>query len=136
MPGFGSSGQYGFGDGGGKDIVVGKIEDIKSAPKYGERRVIVREKSGRRSTMAVDMPSDCSAKLERKETYRFRVEEKEDTRGGYKSASRSSSFRIYHCDDAPEPYNAYGGWESSFGRSGSHDSDGGGSGRFGRKFSG
>lgn len=102
--GFGSSGSYGFGEGSGKEMLIGKIEDIKAAPEYGERRIIVREKTGRRSTVAVDMPTGCSSKLERKETYAFSVEEKSSVRSGQGSRMKSSSFRSYHCDDEPSMY--------------------------------
>jgi hypothetical protein len=130
--GFGSSGSYGFGDGGSKEILIGKLEDIKAAPHNGERRLIVREKTGRCSTVAVDIPSEYSSKLERKETYCFSVEEKSDVRNGQGSRMKSSSFRAYHCDDAPSEYTGSEGRGDLLNRFGG--SERGGVDRHSRKF--
>lgn len=135
MARFGSSGGHGFGGDDNKEMIVGKVEDIKSAPQYGERRIIVREKTGSRSTLAVDMPTGCSADLKCKETYCFSVEEKESTRGGgMGTRMKSSSFKSYHCEDTPEKYSAGAGQSSMFGRFG-NDERGGGS-RRNRTFTG
>lgn len=132
MPNFGSSGRHGHDDSSPKNMIVGKIEDIKSAPAPGERRVVVREKGGRRATMAVDMPTNCSKDLERKETYKFAVKEKDAVNfAGTSQRLKASRFKSYHCDEPPEKYTGSGGWGQAQNRFGGSD---GSSSRRGRKF--
>lgn len=118
-----SGGLYGSSNSGNKDIIVGKIEDIKASPSPGERRVVVREKGGRRATLAVDMPTRCSKDLERKETYAFAVEEKDakNFAGTSQRLKAASRFKSYHCDDAPEKYTGIGGWGQATNRFGSEE---------------
>lgn len=132
MAGFGSSGHYGFGDDSNKQKLTGRIEDIKPAPQHGEKRLIVRDKAGGKS-VAVDIKTDCSVGLERKETYHFLVEEKDAVRSGQGSRMKSSSFKSYQCEDAPSLYGSGSSWDSSFNRFGNSER-GGGTDRSKRKF--
>ena len=134
MPGFGSSGRFNFGDGEDKQTLVGKVTDIKSAPGAGEKRIIVREKSGARASVAVDMPAGCSKDIERKETYCFTVQEKNQSREGCDSGRKKPpSYRAYDCEDKPSLYTGREGRGDAFNRFG-NDERGGGTDRSKRKF--
>lgn len=132
MAGFGSSGRYGCSDNSNKQRLTGKIEDIKPAPQHGEKRLIVREKGGGKS-IAIDIDTDCSTGLERKQSYNFLVEEKNATRSGQGSRMKSPSFKSYHCEDEPSVYGSGSSWDSTFNRFGNSER-GGGSDRNKRKF--
>lgn len=134
MPGFGTSGRHNFGGEGGKERIVGKVEDIKAAPKTGEKRVIIREKDGSRSSMAVDMPTGCCTDLERKKTYSFEAEKKQSHHnGGGQMRNETQSYRAYHCDTKPHEYTGTEGRTDVFDRFGDNER-GGGTDRSKRKF--
>ncbi len=133
MAGFGSSGRYGFGGGGDKEKLTGRIEDIKAAPQHGEKRLIVRDKQANKS-VAIDIPTSESLGLERKETYHFMVEEKHARRDGQGGRAMTPTQRTYQCDDRPAEYGSGSSWDNVLNRFG--DNDRGGSGRRGRTFKG
>jgi len=107
MKGRGFSGSYGSNDGGDKEELIGTIQEKKASPERGHKRLIVKEKYGRRKAVAIDVPVPTSTKVDRKETYRFMVEDKEKSRGeryGGEHKSQTSGFRTYRSDDMPDVF--------------------------------
>ena len=92
-----------FDNRGSSEIKNGTVSDIKASPERGKKRVIVREKSARAQSFAVDIPMREAREIERKETYSFRVENKPaKSYGG--SREKKIGFRAYNCDEAPTAY--------------------------------
>lgn len=119
------SGKNRFETNGKGETIVGKVEEIKNAPQHGQKRLIIREK-GSRKAASVDIPTKQSKNVERKETYKFDVEEKDssDRYGGTGSRRSTSGFKNYYSDSAPEKFglgskdymSRFGGGRSGSGR--------------------
>lgn len=87
-----------------KEVLVGKVEDVKAAAETGKKRLIVREKGGARLAHSVEVPIPHMNDIERKKDYKFLVEEKDrERRYGYVREKRSGT-RNYFSDDKPEPW--------------------------------
>lgn len=91
---------------GPKNIKNGTVSDIKAAPERGKKRIIVREKSARAQSFAVDIPMKEARQIERKEAYAFDVREKPEKSYG---REKKTGFKTYYCDEAPEKYGGSGG---------------------------
>jgi len=123
---FGSSSGVTLEQTGKSKKIVGKVEDIITAPQPGEKRLMVREKTGARRTVAVDVPIRHTTEVERKETYRFDAVEKDTSRYGYKGRPSTTGFKAYQSDEKPEVYSGSGGWDAIFDRFGGGDRPGNG----------
>lgn len=91
---------------GPKNIKNGTVSDIKASPERGKKRIIVREKSARAQSFAVDIPMREARNVERKESYSFDVKEKPIKPYG---SDKKTGFKSYYCDEAPEKYGGGGG---------------------------
>ncbi|HPD82929.1 MAG: hypothetical protein R3D88_03360 [Alphaproteobacteria bacterium] len=89
---------------GTKEIKRAEVIDTKAAPTTGYKRVLVREKSVSGQMAAIDIPVKEAGKIEKKKTYNFAVEEKDENRYGASSRSKKCGFKTYICEDAPEIY--------------------------------
>lgn len=89
--------------GGARAELVAKIAEIKAAPHHGQKRLVVRGE-GAKGHAVIDIDVAEARDLEEKGTYRFQVTEKNAGRPGQSTMQRSSGFKNYYCDDAPEKY--------------------------------
>ena len=80
------------------------VSDIKASPERGKKRLIVREKSARGQSCAIDIPISESKHIERKEAYSFLVEEKTEDRYGNSGRKKNTGYKTYYCDEKPEKY--------------------------------
>jgi len=106
MKGRGFSNGFGSSDN-DKEELIGTVQEKKASPERGQKRLIVKEKYGRRKAVAIDVPVQNSTKVDRKETYAFKVEDKEKAREqsyGYEHKSLTGGFRTYRSDDMPEKF--------------------------------
>jgi hypothetical protein len=102
------------GSGSGTDGAVGalkemvaKIQEMKAAPHHGQKRLVIREKGKIHTHSVIDIDMKHARDIEEKGTYKFKVEEKEDSRNGQKKKHNSSTgFKAYHCGDKPIEYTA------------------------------
>jgi hypothetical protein len=110
MSRFNRSEKYSLGSQAPKEEKHGTVRNIKGSPEKGKKRLMVREKSSGGRSFAVDIDINAARKIERKETYTFQVEEKHsDDRYGSMGRKKSSGFKTYYCDEAPEKYGGGGG---------------------------
>jgi len=82
---------------GPKNIKNGTVSDIKASPERGKKRIIVREKSARAQSFAVDIPMREARDVEPKESYSFDVKEKPIKPYG---SDKKTGFKSYYCDEA------------------------------------
>ena len=103
-------GRYSGGDGSlgetssQKETKCAKVVDTKAAPSTGYKRVIVRDRSAGQKISAIDIPNQEARHVEKKKTYNFEVEEKQETRYGGGGRTKKHGFRTYICEEAPELY--------------------------------
>lgn len=92
-----------FSKSGKSDIKHATVSDIKASTERGKKRLIVREKSARGQSFAIDIPMSEAKKIERKKSYEFQVEDKPAKAYGG-GRTKKTGYRIYNCDEAPEEY--------------------------------
>jgi len=97
--------------------MIAKIQDMKAAPHHGQKRLVVREHGKVHQQAVIDIDMSAMRDLEEGETYVFSVKEKDDSRYGYQR-KKMTSFKAYHCDDAPEEFTATTLTEQQFSRFG------------------
>ena len=85
-----------------KEMLVGKVVDVKSSAERGRKRLIVRDSSGRQSAHHVEIPMKEMHKIERSKSYEFLVEEKEPV-SELGRRPKQSGGKHYICDDPPQP---------------------------------
>lgn len=81
----------------------GTVSEVRASPERGKKRFIVREKSARGQSFAVDIPMSEARHVERKETYSFNVQDKPAKAYGG-GREKKTGFRSYNCDEAPSQY--------------------------------
>ena len=113
MAKFGSSNVH---EGDGAYIqMIAKIQDIKAAPHHGQKRLVVREHGKVHQQAVIDIDMSAMRDIEEDETYVFNVKEKDGSRYGYQR-KKLTSFKAYHCDEAPGEFTATTLTEQQFSR--------------------
>lgn len=99
-----SAQKFDYGGGpGSKQELVGRIAEMKAAPRMGHKRVEIKEKGGTNRTLEIDVPIKQAQDLERKKSYKFLVEEKEKPAyAGSSSRGAGQDYTIYNGLDKPK----------------------------------
>lgn len=111
--------------------MIAKIEDIKSSPKAGTTRLVVREKGKNFTHAVIDIDMKAARDLKSKELYVFQVQERDDSSNPGFQRKRSAEFKAYNCHETPDIYTPATEREAKFNRFGNA---GGGSGGERHKF--
>jgi hypothetical protein len=95
--------KFDYGTGAGsKQEIVGRIAEMKAAPRMGQKRVEIKEKGGSHRTLEIDVPIKEAQELERKKSYKFLVEEKEKpVYAGSSSRQGSGNYSIFNAVEKP-----------------------------------
>jgi hypothetical protein len=105
-------------DSGAMERITAKIQDIKASPTSGKQRLVVREKGTNFTHAIIDIDMKVAKNLKEKETYIFNVNEKDDSSLPGFQRKRSSTFKAYHCEEAPDEYSASAERSAGFNRFG------------------
>lgn len=104
MKSFTSDRGTGYSDGAMLEIIA-KIQDVKASPHHTKKRLVVTERGKSMGQRVIDIDMKHAKDLEQKETYVFKVTEKEDTRGGLQKRKVSTDFTAYECHAKPDTFN-------------------------------
>lgn len=102
--GRGAAKKFDYGSGAGsRQEIVGRIAEMKAAPRMGQQRVEVKEKGGLHRTIEIDIPIKEAQELERKKSYKFLVEEKEKpVYAGSSSRQTGGNYSIFNAVEKPK----------------------------------
>ncbi len=98
--------------------IIGEIEDIRSAPGGGRKRLVVKEKDKIYSRAYIDIEAKKGAELEKNETYVFDVKEKETASYGRRDRKKYGAFNTFECDKEPDDYDPSAVHQEQFSRFG------------------
>ena len=122
MRGFDS--KYGYDGSGALEELIGKIQEIKSSPEAGKKRVVIKPKGMDKSHAVVDVAMKHAKDLETKQTYKFMVKEKDSSRNPGHQRQKSVGFKAYSSDDAAEVWTSATETHSKMNRFGGGSSTG------------
>lgn len=84
--------------------MTARILEVKASAEAGRVRLVVQEKGKTRTHGVIDIAMKHGRDLEEKQTYRFKVMEKDDSRNPGFQRKKSAEFKAFRCDEAPELY--------------------------------
>lgn len=94
--------RYVFDGPGSKQELIGKVTEMRSAPRMGFKRIELEEKGTARRTVAVDIPIKQAAEIERKKSYKFLVEEKDAPKYAGQQPKKIGSYSVYDTSEKPK----------------------------------
>lgn len=103
MKSFTSDRGTGYSDGAMLEMIA-KIQDVKASPHHTQKRLVVQERGKRMGQRVIDIDMKHARDLEEKETYIFKVSEKDDSRNGMHKRKMSTDFTAYECHAKPDTF--------------------------------
>jgi predicted secreted protein len=101
--------RYVFDGPGSKQELVGKVMEMKSAPKAGFKRIEIQEKGVTRRTVEVDIPIKQAADIERKKSYKFLVDEKPAPAYAGQQPRKMAGYASFDSSEKPKEISANNG---------------------------